>query len=179
MTIPAWSEALPKLYDLYSCSDRTDPNNYFNAPNVMQALDDCDSGLKEIESDLQPIDGEAWKEFKFKTVPYVTATDRWGWNTQLFDRFNEVKGYVFLKQQGYLDIYFIAEVSLRQSLVPANLLGRTNATLQFLSQGVAPLGALLAGILGGMIGLRLTIFIGVLGVMLAGTWLLLSPVRKV
>src|SRR5439155_14209871 len=110
MTIPAWSEALPKLYDLYSCSDRTDPNNYFNAPNVMQALDDCDSGLKEIESDLQPIDGEAWKEFKFKTVPYVTATDRWGWNTQLFDRFNEVKGYVFLKQQGYLDIYFIAEV---------------------------------------------------------------------
>jgi hypothetical protein len=78
-----------------------------------------------------------------------------------------------------VSIYFIAEVSLRQSLVPANLLGRTNASMQFLSQGVAPLGALLAGILGGMIGLRLTILIGVLGVMLAGTWLLLSPVRKV
>jgi MFS family permease len=78
-----------------------------------------------------------------------------------------------------ISIYFIAEVSLRQSLVPSNLLGRTNASMQFLSQGVAPLGALLAGILGGMIGLRLTIFIGVLGVMLAGTWLLLSPVRKV
>jgi MFS family permease len=78
-----------------------------------------------------------------------------------------------------VSIYFIAEVSLRQSLVPANLLGRTNATMQFLSQGVAPLGALLAGILGGVIGLRLTILIGVLGVMLAGTWLLLSPVRKV
>lgn len=78
-----------------------------------------------------------------------------------------------------ISIYFIAEVSLRQSLVPSNLLGRTNASMQFLSQGVAPLGALLAGILGGMIGLRLTILIGVLGVMLAGTWLLLSPVRKV
>lgn len=78
-----------------------------------------------------------------------------------------------------ISIYFIAEVSLRQSLVPASLLGRTNATMQFLSQGVAPLGALLAGVLGGMIGLRLTIFIGVLGIMLAGTWLLLSPVRKV
>ncbi len=77
-----------------------------------------------------------------------------------------------------ISIYFIAEVSLRQSLVPSNLLGRTNASMQFLSQGVAPLGALLAGILGGMIGLRLTILIGVLGVMLAGTWLLLSPVRK-
>jgi MFS family permease len=78
-----------------------------------------------------------------------------------------------------VSIYFIAEVSLRQSLVPSSLLGRTNASMQFLSQGVAPLGALLAGILGGLIGLRLTIFIGVLGVMLAGTSLLLSPVRKV
>ena len=77
-----------------------------------------------------------------------------------------------------ISIYFIAEVSLRQSLVPSNLLGRTNASMQFLSQGVAPIGALLAGILGAMIGLRLTIFIGVLGVMLAGILLLLSPVRK-
>src|SRR6266487_1944464 len=77
-----------------------------------------------------------------------------------------------------ISIYFIAEVSLRQSLVPSNLLGRTNASMQFLSQGVAPLGALLAGVLGGIIGLRLTILIGVLGVMLAGIWLLLSPVRK-
>ena len=78
-----------------------------------------------------------------------------------------------------ISIYFIAEVSLHQSLVSSNLLGRTNATMQFLSQGVAPLGALLAGILGGMIWLRLTIFIGVLGVMLAGAWLLISPVRNV
>ncbi len=77
-----------------------------------------------------------------------------------------------------VSIYLIAEVSLRQSIVPSNMLGRTNAGIQFLSQGVAPLGALLAGILGGLIGLRLTILIGVLGVMLAGTWLLLSPVRK-
>jgi predicted MFS family arabinose efflux permease len=78
-----------------------------------------------------------------------------------------------------VSIYLIAEMSLRQSLVPANLLGRTNASIQFLSQGIAPVGALLAGTFGGLIGLRLTILIGVLGVMLAGTWLLLSAVRKV
>jgi Na+/melibiose symporter-like transporter len=78
-----------------------------------------------------------------------------------------------------VSIYLIAELSLRQSLVPATMLGRTNAAMQLLSQGVAPVGALLAGILGGMIGLRLTILIGVLGVILAGAWLLLSPVRKV
>lgn len=78
-----------------------------------------------------------------------------------------------------VSIYLIAELSLRQSLVQATMLGRTNAGMQFLSQGVAPVGALLAGILGGMIGLRLTILIGVLGVILAGAWLLLSRVRKV
>ena len=77
-----------------------------------------------------------------------------------------------------VSIYLIAEVSLRQSIVPGNMLGRVNASMQFLSQGAAPLGALLAGILGGIIGLRFTMLIGVLGVMLAGMWLLLSPVRK-
>ena len=78
----------------------------------------------------------------------------------------------------FVSIYFIADVSLRQSIVPSNLLGRTNASMQFLSQGVAPFGALIAGILGATIGLRFTILIGVLGVMLAGALLLLSPVRK-
>ncbi|MGZ3643036.1 MAG: MFS transporter, partial [Ktedonobacteraceae bacterium] len=78
----------------------------------------------------------------------------------------------------FVSIYFITDVSLRQSIVPSNLLGRTNASMQFLSQGLAPLGALLAGILGTTIGLRFTILIGVLGVMLAGALLLLSPVRK-
>jgi hypothetical protein len=65
----------------------------------------------------------------------------------------------------------------------SQLLGNASVSIYFitevsLSQGLAPLGALLAGILGRMIGLRPTILIGVLGVMLAGTWLLLSPVRK-
>jgi MFS family permease len=78
-----------------------------------------------------------------------------------------------------VSIHLITEVSLRQSIVPGNMLGRTNASLQFLSQGVAPIGALLAGILGELIGLRLTILIGVLGVMAAGALLLLSPIRKI
>ena len=76
-------------------------------------------------------------------------------------------------------IYFIAEVSLRQAIIPNAFLGRVNASMQFLTQGVGPGGAILAGILGTVLGLRLTILIGVLGVMLGGAWLLFSPVRKV
>jgi MFS family permease len=74
-------------------------------------------------------------------------------------------------------IYFIAEISLRQAIIPNAFLGRVNATMQFLSQGPAPVAALIAGLLGATIGLRATILIGVLGVMLAGALLLLSPVR--
>lgn len=76
-------------------------------------------------------------------------------------------------------IYLIAEVSLRQAIIPNAFLGRVNASMQFLTQGLGPGAAILAGIAGSLIGLRLTIFIGVLGVIFAGIWLLVSPVRRV
>ena len=78
-----------------------------------------------------------------------------------------------------VSIYSIAEVSLRLAIIPNAFLGRVNASMQFLTQGVGPAAAILAGIVGTVIGLRLTIFIGVLGVIFAGVWLLISPVRRV
>lgn len=79
----------------------------------------------------------------------------------------------------FVAIYLIAEISLRQVIIPNAFLGRVNASMQFVTQGVGPGGAILAGILGTALGLRLTIFIGVLGVIFAGVWLLVSPVRHV
>lgn len=70
-------------------------------------------------------------------------------------------------------IYFIAEVSLRQTIIPLELLGRVNASMQLVTRGAMPVAAILAGILGGIIGLRPTIAIGVLGVIVAGLWLLI------
>lgn len=70
-------------------------------------------------------------------------------------------------------VYFIAEVSLRQSIIPNDLLGRVNASMQLVTRGALPISAILAGILGDMIGLRPTIAIGVLGVIAAGLWLLI------
>jgi predicted MFS family arabinose efflux permease len=78
-----------------------------------------------------------------------------------------------------VSIYQIAEISLRQSLTPTTHLGRVNASIQFLTRGSLPFGSLLAGVLSEYISIRVTLLIGVLGVMLAGTILLLSPVRKV
>jgi len=89
--------------------------------------------------------------------------------------------FLFASQLGdaSVAIYLIAEVSFRQAIIPGPFLGRVNASMQFLAQGFGPVAALLAGILGTVIGLRFTILIGVLGVMFAGLWLLVSPVRKV
>lgn len=72
-----------------------------------------------------------------------------------------------------VSIYFIAEVSLRQAIIPNELLGRINASMQLVTRGALPISAILAGVLGGIIGLRPTIAIGVLGVIAAGLWLLI------
>lgn len=74
-------------------------------------------------------------------------------------------------------IHFINALSLRQALIPDRLMGRVNASWQFLTVGVAPLGALLAGLLGQAIGVRLTLLCGACGIMLASLWLFLSPLR--
>lgn len=78
-----------------------------------------------------------------------------------------------------ISIHLIAELSLRQTLVPHHLLGRVNASFQFLTLGIAPFGALLAGVIAAVAGVRLTLLIGVLGVILAGLALLFSPVRGI
>ena len=78
-----------------------------------------------------------------------------------------------------VSIHLISEVSLRQMLIPARLAGRANTAIQFLTLGVAPVGALLAGVIAVHVGVRFTLFIGMVGVIAAGLWLLLSPVRGV
>ena len=70
-----------------------------------------------------------------------------------------------------IEIYLVNEVSLRQAIIPPRLLGRANASMQVLSEGAGPLGALLAGALGQSLGLRWTLLIGVLGIMLASLWI--------
>ncbi|MGI8587676.1 MAG: MFS transporter [Chloroflexia bacterium] len=77
-----------------------------------------------------------------------------------------------------LVIYFINALSLRQSLVPDRLLGRANASMQFLEGGVAPLGALLAGALAEGIGPRATLWIASAGFAVSALWLLRGPLRS-
>jgi MFS family permease len=78
-----------------------------------------------------------------------------------------------------LTIFQIGQVSLRQSLTPDHLQGRMNATLSMLTWGIVPLGGLLGGVSGQVIGLSPTLILAALGEILAVFWLVFSPVRMV
>jgi predicted MFS family arabinose efflux permease len=75
-------------------------------------------------------------------------------------------------------VHSVNEQSLRQAIVPDRLLGRANASMQFLTGGIAPLGALLGGWLGEVIGMRPTLLIAIAGLLLAILWLIFSPIRQ-
>ncbi len=74
----------------------------------------------------------------------------------------------------------IAEVnslSLRQAITPDRYLGRINATSKFLVGGSLPLGALLGGLLGNVIGVKATLLVGIVGFVFAASWVYFSPLR--
>jgi MFS family permease len=75
-------------------------------------------------------------------------------------------------------IYNINQVSLRQAITPARLQGRMNASMRFMVWGTMPVGSLLGGLLGTLIGLRATLWVAAIGGSLAFLWVLLSPVRS-
>jgi len=75
-------------------------------------------------------------------------------------------------------IYFINAISLRQAVTPNRLLGRVNASMELMAEGVGPLGALAGGVLGGLIGVQNTLYLAVFGGLLSVLWLVFSPVRE-
>jgi len=74
-------------------------------------------------------------------------------------------------------VYYVNAVSVRQAVTPDRLQGRVNATMRFLVGGAMPVGALIGGALGGIIGVPMTLAVAEFGILLAVLWLVLSPVR--
>lgn len=70
-------------------------------------------------------------------------------------------------------------LTTRQTVTPDALLGRVNASFRFVALGVSPLGSLLGGLLGQVLGLRSALFIAIGAMFLGPLIVLLSPVRGV
>jgi MFS family permease len=75
-------------------------------------------------------------------------------------------------------IYNINQLTLRQSITPAGIRGRVNATNRCLVWGTMPIGSLVGGLLGQSIGLQPTIAVAAGGMILAALWIAVSPVRS-
>ena len=75
-------------------------------------------------------------------------------------------------------VYNINQVSLRQAITPERMQGRMNATMRFIVWGTIPVGAIMGGFLGGVIGLRETIWIGAIGGIFVFLPVFFSPVRR-
>lgn len=76
-------------------------------------------------------------------------------------------------------VYMINSVSLIQAITPSATLGRVNASLRFVTLGSVLVGQLVAGIAGGLIGLRMTIAIGAAGLWLTAALLGFSQIGSV
>jgi MFS family permease len=74
-------------------------------------------------------------------------------------------------------IFGVVAASVRQSVTPPRLLGRAGASVRFLSVGATPFGAVAAGVLGAVVGVRATVALAGLGTLLAAGWIVASPVR--
>ncbi|HEV2005326.1 MAG TPA: MFS transporter [Candidatus Limnocylindrales bacterium] len=70
-------------------------------------------------------------------------------------------------------------VSLRQAITPRSMQGRVNATMRFVSWSTIPLGSVLGGFLGGVIGLHSTIWLGALGSLVVFVPVALSSIWRV
>ncbi len=73
-------------------------------------------------------------------------------------------------------MYEIGAVSLRQAITPDEMLGRVGSTMHLVEAGLAPIGALTAGVLAEAIGVRETLAIAAAGVSSAALWILFSPI---
>lgn len=69
-------------------------------------------------------------------------------------------------------------VSIRQAATPDRLLGRMNASYRTVVWGVIPLGAVVGGVLGELVGLRTTLVIAAVGLLFAPLWVLRSPIPR-
>lgn len=78
-----------------------------------------------------------------------------------------------------MTVFNVNQASLRQTAIPAQLQGRASATARFIAEVGVPVGAVIGGLLGEVIGLRATLFVTATAELLVAGWFVASPLRHV
>jgi MFS family permease len=92
-----------------------------------------------------------------------------------------VLGLLFLAEFGSglgVMILDISAASIFAALVPHRLRSRVSGAYMVVNGGIRPVGSLIGGFLGSTIGLRPTLWIGVIGAIAGFLWLLPSPIPR-
>ncbi len=69
--------------------------------------------------------------------------------------------------------------SYRASITPDDMQGRMNASIRMVVMGIAPLGAVFGGLLGGWIGITPSLVVSSIGIICSAVIIALSPIRSV
>lgn len=113
-----------------------------------------------------------WVSMLVFSAPQVIAAAAWqGWGVLLFPLGWGIAGFAFM-------VYNIAQVSYRQAVTPPELMGRMNAAVRWIVWGTMPLGSLLGGALGTLIGVRPALMVAFVGAWAAGWFVFFSPLRR-
>ncbi|MEU4923661.1 MFS transporter [Streptomyces parvus] len=113
-----------------------------------------------------------WVSLLVFSAPQVIAAAAWeGWGTLLFPLGWASAGFAFM-------VYNIAQVTYRQSVTPPELMGRMNAAVRWVVWGTMPIGSLLGGALGSLIGVRPALVVAFAGSWAAGWFVFFSPLRR-
>jgi predicted MFS family arabinose efflux permease len=73
-------------------------------------------------------------------------------------------------------VYMVSMITLRQAVAPQDMQGRVAATHRAVGLGLAPVGALAGGLLADAVGLRPTLLVAAIGVLIPVLLLVFSPV---
>jgi MFS family permease len=112
-----------------------------------------------------------WVSMLVFSAPQVVAVAAWrGWGVLLFPL-----GWAVAYFSGM--VYNVAQLSYRQSVTPPELMGRMNAAVRWVVWGTLPLGGVLGGALGSLIGVRPTLWLAAVGTWAAGWFVFFSPLR--
>jgi MFS family permease len=119
--------------------------------------------------------GEAriiWVSMLVFAAPQVVGAVAWrGWGTLLFALGLGIEYFAGV-------VYNVAQVSYRQAVTPPELMGRMNAAVRWIVWGTLPLGGVLGGLLGTVIGVRPTLWLAFIGSWAAGWFVFFSPLRR-
>ncbi|MEU4272869.1 MFS transporter [Streptomyces sp. NPDC026092] len=113
-----------------------------------------------------------WVSILVFSAPQVVAAAAWpGWGVLLFPLGWGVAYFAGM-------VYNIAQLSYRQSVTPPELMGRMNAAVRWVVWGTLPLGGVLGGALGTLIGVRPALWVAFVGSWAAGWFVFFSPLRR-